>query len=224
MGGQLERAKWRIAICLGVAVAVAVAMAIVFELGGYPSAAVLADVAATAELPFWYGAGAAIGVVLWAAMAAACGLAASVLAALGARAGAEFFAVSGALLGFLCLDDALQLHEGGFPQTLGVSQPQVYAAYGLVAAAWAWRYRRRLLAADRLLLAAAGAALTTSVAIDLRSGGVPEEYFKLVGLGIGGAFWGRECHRAVLAAARRGGTARPAGAGAPGPGSDLARG
>jgi len=202
----------RLAVCAGVAGLIAAAMAVVFELGGFSSEAVLTDVAATAELPWWYGAGTAVGVFIWAAMSACCLLTGWILHGLGEPAEGRYLLVTGVLLAGLCFDDALQLHEAAFLKA-GLSQLQIYAVYGLIALAWAWRYRARLLASDRLLLAASVGALSFSVLLDVGdSGVVEEEYFKLLGIALGLVYWAGECRRALLGRLSDGGEA------------DLARG
>jgi hypothetical protein len=198
MPGMRGAIASRLAVCAGVAIVIAVAMAAVFEVGGYSADAVLTDVAATAELPWWYGAGTAVGVFMWAAMSACCLLAGWTLLGLGAPAEGRYLVVTGVLLGGLSFDDALELHEAAFLKT-GLSQPQIYAVYGLIALAWAWRFRARLLASDRVLLAASVGALSVSVLLDVGdSGVVVEEFFKLLGISLGLVYWAAECRRALL--------------------------
>ena len=188
----------RLAVCAGVAILIAAAMVVVFEIGGFSADEVLTDVAATAELPWWYGAGTAVGVFMWAAMSACCLLTGWTLLGLGEPAGGRYLLVTGVLLAGLCFDDVLQLHEAAFLKT-GLSQPAIYAVYGLIALAWAWRYRARLLASDRLLLAASVAALSVSVLLDVGDSGVAEEeYFKLLGISLGLVYWAAECRRTLL--------------------------
>ena len=188
----------RLAICAGAAILIAAAMAVVFEIGGFSADAVLTDVAATAELPWWYGAGTAVGVFMWAAMSACCLLTGWILLGLGEPAEGRYLLVTGVLLGGLCFDDALELHEAAFLKT-GLSQWQIYAVYGLIALAWAWCYRARLLASDRVLLAASVGTLGLSVLLDVGdSTVVVEEYFKLLGISLGVVYWAAECRRALL--------------------------
>ena len=188
----------RLAVCAGVAILIAAAMAVVFEVGGISADAALTDVAATAELPWWYGAGTAVGVFMWAAMSAFCGLTGWILLGLGEPAEARYVLVTGALLGGLCFDDALELHEAAFLKT-GLSQTQIYAVYGLIALTWAWSYRARLLASDRVLLAASVGTLSLSVLLDVGDSGIViEEYFKLLGISLGLVYWAAECRRALL--------------------------
>jgi hypothetical protein len=215
VGGTRASASARLIACLLVAVVVALVLVVLFEIAGLPSQAVITDPGATAELPYWYGSIAFTGVMLWAVMVGVCLLAGLVLGGLGAE-GAEtrFFLVSSALLAYLACDDAFQLHEAALPQLDGLTQPRIYAAYALVAAAWAWSFRRRLARADLLVLGAAVSALSTSVLLDVLTGGIAEEYFKLVGLCLGVGFWTLEGRRAVLATLGRAAAARapePAG-------------
>jgi hypothetical protein len=189
----------RLGLCVGVALAIGLGMLVLFGLLGFSWEPALHDVAATAGVPFWHGAGPVVTVMLWAAMAGACLLTASVLAAAGGREEAIFFATSAALLAFLGLDDALQLHENAFPYKLGVPQALVYLGYGVAAALYVLRFRERLLASDLILLAGWVLPLALSVGIDAVSGGGAfEEYCKLVGVSLGACYWLLECRRALV--------------------------
>jgi hypothetical protein len=198
MPGMRGALGTRLGLCAGLAILIAAVMVVVFELGGFSADAALTDVTETAGLPWWYGAGTAVGVFMWAAMSACCLLTGWVLLGIGERAESRYLLVTGALLAGLCFDDSLELHEAAFLKP-GLSQSQIYAVYLLVAVAWAWRYRARLLASDRVLLVASVASLSLSVALDVGdSPVVVEEYFKLLGIGVGLLYWAGECRRALI--------------------------
>jgi hypothetical protein len=102
-----------------------------------------------------------------------------------------FFLVTGALVGWLALDDALQVHERVLPVEIGISQPVVLVVYGAATVAWLVRFRHHLSRDPGLLKLALG-GFVASVVLDnidrlprigeIHLAGVLEDYAKYVAL------------------------------------------
>lgn len=130
--------------------------------------------------------------LVWTAGATAALLSGVALRAAGHRPAATMLLVGGALTTLMVLDDVFLFHENIYPR-IGVPEQLTYPIYGVLTAAFAWRFRRRL-GADLLLLAAAfacwiGAAafeiLQESYGIQLHLG---EDGLKAVGVALWAAF------------------------------------
>jgi hypothetical protein len=196
------RLSVRLGLCAAAALAILLFAYVPIWIKGIDTIRVSRDPAAVAELPVYTGALSIAGVMLWTVMAAACLLAAMILhAARAPRQEAVFFAVCALALALLGADDALQVHENVLPDHFGIPQKLVYVVYLGVAAAWAWRFRERLLRTDVVVLGVAGALLATSVALDVVAEDSIwlEDYSKFCGLAIGAGFWLVEGRNAVLA-------------------------
>ena len=174
-----------------------VALAGVFALKhrtGRPAAAFTRDVAAVAGAPAYVGFVSQLTGLTWAAAAGA-GLAGALNAA--AAPGRRRFAAGlGVMSGALAADDALMLHEALLP-AVGVPETLTLAAHAALAAAVFAANRAAAGRSEWPVLAAAGAALGASVALDqLNLGGsAAEDAAKL----FGACAW---CGYVALAAAR----------------------
>jgi hypothetical protein len=160
-------------------VAAAAAALLVLDAVGVKASQLTRDAAAVAKQPPHVGVISTVGVVLWAAAAGACLLAAR---ALSARADdperAEFLLATGAMLAALGIDDGLQVHENA-----RVPEVVLYGLYGVVVLLYAIRYVDLLREEGRLLLSFGFGCLVLSAALDLV--GVPftaEDFPKLTGL------------------------------------------
>lgn len=116
------------------------------------------DVADTAMVPWWTGAISFAGLMLWAAAAGICGLAAAIFWGREPER-SRFFSFTAALLLLAAVDDALQLHETVGPEKVGIPEEVCYAVLGLAALAWAVRCRREILASRIWLLGLAAVFL-----------------------------------------------------------------
>jgi hypothetical protein len=166
------------------AVAILAALPLLLPLVGVDSDDLSRDVADTAHLAWWTGGLSMFALMMWSAGAGMCALAAAAIRAT-SRDQARFLAATAALLGFLALDDALQLHETAGPE---VGIPEL-AAYGVIAALAAWwgiRFRRELLASRAWLLLGVGGLFAASLFSDVFTLGptAAEDWLKNSGLAI----------------------------------------
>lgn len=113
-----------------------------------------------------------VGVLLWAATAAICGFTATLLYRCGGeREQIAYLLAIGMLTACLLIDDLFLLHEWFFPVVLGVQQPIVLAAYGVLFAALVLRFAVVILRYDPTLLVLAAAFFSVSLATDLLPAG-----------------------------------------------------
>jgi len=131
-------------ILIGAFLAVAVLLALPF---GLPVDAddLSRDIADTAKVPWWTGALSMLALMLWAAAAAVCALAAiAVWHQQPDRA--RFLFGTAALLMFAAVDDSLQLHETVGPEKLGVPESVAYGVLAAAAGLWLVSFWRQILA------------------------------------------------------------------------------
>jgi hypothetical protein len=161
-------------------VAAAAAALVVLDAVGVKTSQLTRDAAAVAKQPPHVGLISTLGVMLWAATAGACLLAARALSALADDPErAEFLLATGAMLAALGIDDGLQVHENA-----RVPELVVYGLYGVVVLLYVTRYRELMLEEGRLLLGLGFGCLVLSAALDV-PGVVPftvEDFPKLTGL------------------------------------------
>jgi hypothetical protein len=178
--GSHPGSAWR---WLGV-VGAAAALLLGLEALGVDTSELTRDPGAVAELPQHVGLISTLGVMLWAAAAGACLLAARALATRGGDSRrAEFLLVTGVLLAVLGIDDGLQVHEN-IPMYAPVPEVVLYALFGMVVALYSIRYLDLLLEQERLLLGLGFSCLALGAALDV-PGGVPftvEDFPKLIGV------------------------------------------
>lgn len=79
---------------------------------------------------------------------------------------ASFFFTAGALSAILLLDDLLLFHEGAIPNRLGIPEQAVIATYGLLTAAFLYRFRKTILTLRYGTLLAAFVLFALSVLLD----------------------------------------------------------
>jgi hypothetical protein len=142
------------------------------------------DPGAVAELSPHVGVISTLGVMLWAAAAGACLIAARALSLRGDDPErAEFLLATGAMLAVLGLDDGLQIHEH-IPQYAPIPEFVLYGLFGVVVLLYSFRYRELLLEDERFLLGFGFSLLAVGAALDV-PGSVPftvEDFPKLTGL------------------------------------------
>lgn len=111
-----------------------------------------------------------LGILIWAGAAGICLVTALVVANGSEPQHAEahrFFLASCALTTLLVLDDTYQVHERIIPTLLDRGQTFVLVGYVVVVAAYVWRFRASLLAAEWIVFALSGACFALSMSIDL---------------------------------------------------------
>jgi len=152
-----------------------------------------------------------LGIVLWSAASGICLLTAAVLRRRGDDPeSASFFLWSGVMTAVLALDDLYQFHEVIGPSSLHLAQRGIYLIYLAGVAAYLFRFRRRILATDWLLLVLAGAMFAVSLGADLlpealREGPIEpvtdlvEDGAKFVGIVLWLAFFAREAALSLAA-------------------------
>lgn len=131
---------------------------------GAPVSQFTRDVFSIAEIPVWSGLVSNLGLMLWTATVAVCGLAATV-AETSAR---ERTALAGAaaLSLVLLVDDALLVHEFIAPDRLGIPETVVVGCYVALTGAWLIAFRGEVLGRRRGLLLVAGALFAVSIGMD----------------------------------------------------------
>ncbi len=114
----------------------------------------------------WYaGFFSGLGVLLWFTSAVACLVAGLVLRVSHERA-AKPLALAGAFSTLLVFDDAFQLHDILFASVLGVPEPVVFGAYGLLFVLYLVGFRRIVRASPWPLLAVAAGFFAASLVVD----------------------------------------------------------
>ena len=149
--------------------------------------------------------------VVWLGAAATALFAGVTLHRSGRRRHAWFLLAGGALSTLLGADDLFLLHEFVYPR-VGIPQEAVYLAYGVLLAAYVWRFRPEILADDWLTLLVAGAFFATATSSDVvqHRWGVPhvvEDGAKLIGVALWSTFLVRAAGRHVLAGFNQAGPA-----------------
>jgi hypothetical protein len=168
--------------------AVLVVIALTFqERFDYPAAALYRDPNAVAKQPFVIGWFSTIGLLAWAAVAACALLAGTFVRRLGG--GALGLLCLGALTAFLCLDDALMLHEeNGMFGHLGLPETPLYAFYAALLLFGLARWREEdpggALATPVLAILCLGVSLGADQLADLgiKTSAVFEDTAKTLGL------------------------------------------
>jgi hypothetical protein len=127
------------------------------------SAVLMRDPVAVFEGPWYTGALSQLGILVWAAAAAYCVLAASLLMG---RA-RWFFIASAALTLLLGLDDAFVLHERVFPDYLGLDEIFVYGIYLGLTITYLLVFIRQILFTEYPLLAMAFGFFGLSIIMDV---------------------------------------------------------
>lgn len=154
-------------------------------------------------------------VLVWQVSATAALLAGVTLRLAGHRAVSTMLLAGGALSALMVVDDFFLLHEYIYPR-VGIHEEMVYVAYGLLTAAFAWAFRRRL-GSDLLLLGGAYACWAASVTFDFvqETWGIHlhlgEDGVKAIGTALWSAFMIRIALRALLDAIRSADGASDAG-------------
>jgi len=127
-----------------------------------------------------------IGIFFWAASAAVCFFAASVVSGEPSVRMKSFFFASGLLSLFLGLDDVFQLHDEFFP-SIGVPEKITYASYVGFTLLWLIQFRPIILITEYLLLGTAFLFFSLSIALDVVTIHLNAHYFfedgaKLIGI------------------------------------------
>lgn len=124
------------------------------------------DVAAIADLPFYFGLLSQAGLVLWAAAATLGLFSAALLLSQGSRRWG-LPAYAGGLSLALLVDDLAMLHEHVMPDILGIPEIAVFAGYVAAGAFMVWHFRRELPSTRLDLFALAMVLFPISMALDL---------------------------------------------------------
>lgn len=168
IGGQVRRIAPTLALVLGASIGLLVASVLAARWAGVPIEWLMRDPLATLEADPLVGAMSNLGIVVWSAAAGACLLAALALRRRGDdRESASFFLWSGVLTVVLVLDDLYQFHEQIGPVSLHLAQRGIYLVYLAAVVTYLFRFRRRILATDWLILVLAGIAFAVSIGVDL---------------------------------------------------------
>jgi hypothetical protein len=144
------------------------------------------DPADFVRLPWYLGALSTLGIVLWTASAAVCGLTSYFLHRSGSRSQAKIFLlVSACVSGLLMIDDAYLLHDRVLPGA-GVSDSVTYTVYALVVFAYIAVFMRTWRRTLYLVMFAAFTAFAVSILMDVFwTHPFGEDVFKLAGI----VFW-----------------------------------
>lgn len=155
-----------------------------------------------------------LGVMLWAATAAICGLTWSVLRQL-ADPRAVFFAASGCFSAWLGLDDLFMLHEDVLHGFVGLPQTAPLLLYAAAAAVYFLTFVRTIVRTSFALLGLALAGLGASMAVDLfmsmsERETALEDGAKLIGITHWLAYFAHTAQRALRTAIYRDSVESPA--------------
>lgn len=142
-----------------------------------------------------------IGILFWAATAAICFFGFAMLrSSAGERIAPRFLLDAGLITTLLLLDDQFLFHEYVFPQYLNFGEKIALFGYGVIVAAFLWRYRQQILSTDYLLLALAFGLFGFSVAadnlfsaVDDNWGYLLEDGPKLFGIIVWFTYWSSVC-------------------------------
>lgn len=172
---------------------------------GVPVHELTMDPSAIMDGPPYLGFFSQVGILLWAATAAICILAATLVSQSGGgRVDAQFLYASGMLTIVLGIDDAFMLHEYVFP-ALGIAQELVLLAYGIFVLVYLFKFRQKILRTQYILLAMAFFFFALSIAGDQHLIALPgvdsyllEDGAKLAGIISWLAYFSRTAVAAVL--------------------------
>ncbi|HVL65348.1 MAG TPA: hypothetical protein VM573_09305 [Actinomycetota bacterium] len=140
-----------------------------------------------------------IGLMLWAAGAGACIVAALVARARGDTRVTIYMAATAVFALGAAFDDAFLLHEAVIPRRLGVGEDVVLGVYAVVAVGWYVAFRRLVPPSSAVLLVLAVGALAASVVLDvIYTRQLFEDMAKYVGVGTFAAFCVKEATRCIL--------------------------
>ena len=155
---------------------------------GIPTEIFMRDVATLTNVPPYTGLFSSLGILMWTAAATLCLFLAACRSGVGQTPRA-FWTYAGILTAALLADDLFLLHEVVFPYHLGVPEPLVYVAYGVLAVGFLVAFRRVILRTEFVLLALALAWFAASLTVDRwghlwlpRGFFLVEDGFKLLGI------------------------------------------
>ncbi|MGH2568935.1 MAG: hypothetical protein ACRDGA_11400 [Bacteroidota bacterium] len=122
-------------------------------------------------MPAYIGMLSHLGVMLWAGSAAVCLFGANLLlrswsSGLDVKESGRFLLASGLVASGLMLDDALLLHDRVFPWTFHIHELVVFAVYLGVVLLYLYRFARKILESEYLLLLISGTCLFIMVLMD----------------------------------------------------------
>jgi hypothetical protein len=147
--------------------ALALAVVFFFHFGhGVSFGHLTRDPTAVMEAPFYTGFLSQFGIIFWSATASIC-LFSGVVASPLLSAEKKFLYASGLFILLLAIDDLFLLHEGLFPQHLGIPEMVVYAAYAVITLVYVWRFLPIILKTNYLLFGLAFFFFGLSIGIDL---------------------------------------------------------
>jgi hypothetical protein len=173
-----------------------------------PLSTLTRDMASIAHVHPLIGVVSNVGILLWSATAVICLFSSSLLRQQGRHAEARFLLWAGLMTLVLLVDDLFMVHEYIAPVHFHVNEKVVLASYAAAPGAYLLSHRRLILGANYLLLAAAMALFTVSMAVDIADGSgwwrLAEDGGKVLGI----ASWlgyhaGRARHWLVQAPAQR---------------------
>ncbi|NQZ96715.1 MAG: hypothetical protein HRU01_09415 [Myxococcales bacterium] len=159
----------RLPLCIGSAIgALGIAgICVLASVTGSDLSELTRDVVAVVDTHLYTGALSTTGLMLWAAAAAICLLAASLVGRMAQhRSSMWFLLCAGALTTLLGFDDAFLLHERVFPTYLGLPQKGVYAVYIGMITAFLVGFMPSILKTDYVILAASLVFMALSVGMD----------------------------------------------------------
>lgn len=125
------------------------------------------DYSALAEVHPLSGVLSNLGILVWCATAAICLFAAAVLSASGQPEASRFFAASGALTGYLTLDDLFLIHEDLAERYLGWDETIVLAILGAAVLIYLYSFRSIIWHSSFIVLAVAVVLLAASVTTEV---------------------------------------------------------
>jgi hypothetical protein len=202
--GQLTRIWRTVVLASAAAVGGVVGAYALSRATGTPVSYFTRDLAAITESDWYIGLLSNVGIMLWAASAGVCFLAAGLLRGAGRQAGWRFLLFAGALSVLLGLDDALMIHEQVLWVYLQLEDSVMYIFYYVVLGIGVTFFIPEVLRSDYLLLLAAGVALGLSFAMDslFELSNRPafiEDSFKFAGIVFWLAYWARTGSSSVRA-------------------------
>ena len=169
------------------------------------------DPAQVLDGPWWSGSYAMLVMLVWQVPATVALLSALLLFRVGRTGPAWMLLTGGVLTAAMVLDDVLLLHDGFYPQVVGIPEKGVYLGYALGTIGFAFWFRKRL-GSGLLLVGAAWMFWGMSVVVDIvlyeSAPYVVEDGSKAVGVGLWFLLVVRLAVAEVLHALRAGGPAR----------------
>jgi len=161
-----------LAVLPGVAVVILVALA--RAVGDVPMHYLTRDIATLAGIHPFFGVMSNLGLMLWAASAAASLLTVLILMKSGEGV-SKFFLASGALSLWLLFDDAFLFHEELAPKHMGLETEFVLVGLGVAVIAWLAAFRRQILAAGPFFLVLSLGMFAVSLGVDFAADFFPAE-------------------------------------------------